>query len=212
MATKVRLKSADGTILHPETDWSVVQNKPLIEKAGPSRGIWYTGGTADNPVGNYITLNGNTLEGITISNGEYDTLGKININNNGVIRLTGTKLYCNSREIYYNNILMGGMWKHVTNISASGVNPGSTNVGGALTLSNIFKNYSSNTLYMLIPESSNSLIKETSGSYWTGGSSTIIFICGAGDSVLAVKDVTTTHSFTGNSYVNGYGVYSFEKI
>lgn len=31
MATiKVRLKDASENILHPETDWSVVQNKPSI--------------------------------------------------------------------------------------------------------------------------------------------------------------------------------------
>lgn len=28
---KVRLKDASGNVLHPETDWSVVQNKPSIE-------------------------------------------------------------------------------------------------------------------------------------------------------------------------------------
>lgn len=32
MATNVRLKDAAGNVLHPETDWSVVQNKPSISK------------------------------------------------------------------------------------------------------------------------------------------------------------------------------------
>lgn len=31
MATNVRLKDAAGNVLHPETDWSLVQNKPSIE-------------------------------------------------------------------------------------------------------------------------------------------------------------------------------------
>ena len=31
---KVRLKDASGNVLHPETDWSVVQNKPSIEVDG----------------------------------------------------------------------------------------------------------------------------------------------------------------------------------
>lgn len=37
MATNVRLKDAAGNVLHPETDWSVVQNKPSIETSGSTQ-------------------------------------------------------------------------------------------------------------------------------------------------------------------------------
>lgn len=40
---KVRLKDASGNVLHPETDWSVVQNKPSI-KVADSNETWNVAG------------------------------------------------------------------------------------------------------------------------------------------------------------------------
>ena len=65
----------------------------MIEKAGPSRGIWYTGGTADNPVGNYIKLD-TDRDGIVIATGQ-PAGGSINITNLGEINLHGTGLRYN---------------------------------------------------------------------------------------------------------------------
>ena len=46
MATvKVRLKDASGNVLHPETDWYVVKNRPSIT-VDSNREIWGTSGSS----------------------------------------------------------------------------------------------------------------------------------------------------------------------
>lgn len=40
---KVRLKDASNNVLHPETDWSVVRNKPSIAKDVSNNEAWYAG-------------------------------------------------------------------------------------------------------------------------------------------------------------------------
>lgn len=46
---KVRLKDASNNVLHPETDWSVVQNKPSItvDQTSHLRETWHFGGYID---------------------------------------------------------------------------------------------------------------------------------------------------------------------
>ena len=59
---KVRLKDASGNVLHPETDWSVVRNKPSIEMSNTgeewniadsititaSNGLYLSGGSGEH--------------------------------------------------------------------------------------------------------------------------------------------------------------------
>ena len=55
---KVRLKDASNNILHPETDWSVVQNKPSItvDQTSHTRETWSFGGYIDIESGYGLTL------------------------------------------------------------------------------------------------------------------------------------------------------------
>lgn len=53
MAINVRLKDAGGQILHPETDWSVVQNKPSISVS--------SSGESWNRGSGTISINENTV-------------------------------------------------------------------------------------------------------------------------------------------------------
>lgn len=72
---KVRLKDASGNVLHPETDWSVVQNKPSIETypgtAGACIGeisgfrVYYSEGTFVIYVTHYIESGNYTLGFVT---------------------------------------------------------------------------------------------------------------------------------------------------
>ena len=65
MATvKVRLKDASGNVLHPETDWSVVKNRPSIT-VDSTREIW------GKPGGSSICLNGDKIY-VKDSNRSYE--------------------------------------------------------------------------------------------------------------------------------------------
>ena len=56
---KVRLKDASNNVLHPETDWSVVQNKPSITIDQRSHAeSWYFDGYINIKSGQGLTLNG----------------------------------------------------------------------------------------------------------------------------------------------------------
>lgn len=66
--TNVRLKDAAGNVLHPETDWSVVQNKPSIEVTSRSN-TWKTD-VIDIGANSAILLSDNIL--IKLSTGPRD--------------------------------------------------------------------------------------------------------------------------------------------
>lgn len=61
MAINVRLKDAGGNVLHPETDWSVVLNKPSIKKENRDETWNVSNGTAK------ISGDGVSLSGLEVS-------------------------------------------------------------------------------------------------------------------------------------------------
>lgn len=75
MATNVRLKDAAGNVLHPETDWSVVQNKPSIsvDQTSHVNEVWNFGGYIDIMSGYGIRL---TSSGAKIKITDQNTGGE----------------------------------------------------------------------------------------------------------------------------------------